>query len=91
MPAGKRQVLRRRIAHAHCDLSRAIDHLVILQLAFEKSDPKYEESLQVMVAMISVILKAIDLFSDTAWGRHPDNYEKWRNAPKPLDKAEDMP
>jgi len=91
MPAGKRQTLRRRIAYAYCDLSRAIDHLAILTSDFGDSHPKYEMMLAVMVATINQVLQAIDLFCDRAWGRHPDNYEKWRNAPAPLDKAEDMP
>jgi len=91
MPSLRRQVLRRRIAYTYCDLSRAIDHLAILDVEFEGSNPKFQAALQVMVVMIHEVRKAIDRFSDEAWGRHPDDYEKWRNAPAPLEKASDMP
>ena len=79
MPKSKRDLLKRQIAHAHNNITLAIEHLAAVEAPFHDVHPELAEAMQVSIVGLTEVKRVIEQFIVAAWGHMPDDWETWRN------------
>jgi len=79
MVKSKRDLLKRQVAHAHNNVTTAMQHLYNVIVVFEPQHPELADSLKTAVVGLDTVKQVIDAFVVQTWGRLPDGWEKWRN------------